>query len=402
MNPEIAPYLLIPFLTAFVGWSTNWVGIKMILYPRNWVGIGGFIGWQGIVPRMRERLTRLLVQNSVAMVCTPKDLIEAMDEDDAVETIAEIIEPQLEQWIDDIMEEHGASYWALAPTALRKVVYNQVREQFPTLTRGILKDLAESADALVDIEDLAAAQARDKPGILTDLLAHLADYEIRFIIMNGLYLGFPLGCLQALSWYLLPSVWVLPAFGVFVGAFTNWIALQIILRPAEPINILGYKLQGIFIKRQAIASHKFAHSFTEHFLDVRELFDHIWTDKNTDEANRIVRRRIREMMNKSLITSSFDKLMQFTGRSKAFDAQTVDLVRTQLVKTLERPRVVDSLREPIADLLAERLTGLAPRQFQKLLEPMFESEQWIVITVGGILGFAAGTAQLVYLFGQSL
>ena len=128
MNSELIPYLLIPFLTALVGWSTNWVGVKMMLYPAHWVGVGGFIGWQGIIPRMRERLTRLLIQNSVTMVCTPKDIIEAMDEQEAVDTIAEIIDPQIELWIDDIMEEHGSSYWALAPKSLRRVVYDRVRE----------------------------------------------------------------------------------------------------------------------------------------------------------------------------------------------------------------------------------------------------------------------------------
>lgn len=402
LNAELAPYLMIPFLTAFVGWSTNWVGIKMILYPKNWVGIGSFIGWQGIVPRMRQRLTRLLVRNSVTMVCTPQDLVEAMNEQDALDTIAEIIEPQLELWIDDIMEEHGANYWSIAPKSLRKIVYDKVREEFPSLTRSILHDMGQRADELVDIEELAVAQARDNPGIATDLLTNLAGFELRFIIMNGLYLGFPLGCIQAICWYVWPSVWVLPAFGVFVGAFTNWIALQIVLRPGEPVNILGYKLQGIFIKRQTIASRKFADAFTQDFLDVRRLFDHVWTDKNADEAHRMVRRRIREMMDKNLITSSFNKVMQVTGQSKDFDTQAIEVVRDRLVRTLQRPKVVNRLRKPIADLLAERLTTLTPKQFQNLLKPMFDSEQWIVVTVGGLLGGAAGTAQLVYLFGQSL
>lgn len=402
MNSELIPYLLIPFLTAFVGWSTNWVGIRMLLYPKHWIGIGGFIGWQGIVPRMRERLTRLLIKNSVAMVCTTRDLIEAMDEQEAVDTIADIIEPQLESWIDDIMEEHSSAYWALAPKALKRTVYDQVRSQFPALTRGILKDLAERADELVDIEEVAVTQARDRPGILSDLLTDMAGYELRFIILNGLILGFPLGCIQAISWYLVPNVWVLPLFGAFVGAFTNWIALQVVLRPAQPVNILGYKLQGIFIKRRHTVSRSFAEGFTRDFLDIRTLFNHAWTDKHADEIHRMVRRRIREMMNKNLLTSSFDKVMQLTGKSKAFDRHAIEVMKNNLVTTLERPQVSDSLRQPIASLISERLSGLTPRQFQDLLKPMFDSEQWIIITVGGLLGAAAGTAQLVYLFGQSL
>lgn len=398
MSSEIAAYLSIPILTAFIGWSTNWVGIKMLLYPKEWVGLGGFIGWQGIVPRMRERLTRLLIRNSVAMVCTPKDLIEAMGKYDGVLTISAVIEPHLELWVDDIMEEHGSAYWAFAPRALRRIVYEDVRNQFPALTRGIIQDLADRAEELVDIEGLAVEQARDNPGILSDLLMSMAGHEIRFIVLSGLWLGFPLGCLQAVSWYIFPNVWVLPAFGVFVGGFTNWIALQIVLRPAEPVSILGYKAQGIFIQRRHVVSRRFSEGFTHNFLDVRKLFDYIWTSKNSHEAHRIVRRRIRELMTKNLITSTFDKVMQLTGQSKAFDVQTIEMIKNKLVTTLERPQVANVLREPVSELLATRLSELTPGQFQNLLKPMFDSEQWIIVAVGCILGGIAGMAQLVYLF----
>ena len=401
VNTELFLYLLIPFLTAFVGWSTNWVGIRMLLYPKHWIGVGGFIGWQGIVPRIRVHLTRVLIRNSIAAVCTTKELIEAMNEKEALDAVTEVIDPQIESWIDDIMEEHGSTYWALAPRRFKKVVYDQVRSQFPVLSRGILEDLAERSGELVDIEELAVAQARDNPGILSDLFANIADYEIRFIILNGLILGFPLGCLQAILWYLVPNVLILPMCGAFVGAFTNWIALQIVLRPATPVNILGYKLQGICIKRRHIISRKLAEGFARDFLNIRDLFNNASTDKHADEVHRLVRRRIRNMMNKNIITKSLDKVMQITGKGVEIDQHAIELMKKNLVTTVERPEVANTIRQPITDLITERLTNLTPRQFQYLLKPMFDSEQWIIITVGGLLGAAAGTAQLVYLFGHS-
>lgn len=398
---QYIPYILIPFITAFVGWFTNLVGIKMILYPTQWVGIGNFIGWQGIVPRMRVRLTRELVRNSVSVICTEKEMVQALDEGDAIEYIGNLISPQIEEWVDDIMEEHGTAYWEFSPKVVRNMVYKKIREQLPNLSREILLDIAENAERYIDIEEIAAREAEERPEIVTNLVTNMAGYELKFIIMSGLVLGFPLGVLQAATWYLFPNVWVLPLFGVFVGACTNWIALQILARPADPVNILGYKLQGIFVKRQQVVSKQFANIFTSQFLDVRDMFDYVWHGDRSDEVHRLVRRSIRNLMDKHRVTSTFDKFIRISGQKSEFDSTTIKLIQERLLTTLDQPVVTSRLLEPINDLLSSRLSKLTPRQFQGLLMPIFESEQWLVVLVGGVLGGAVGTAQLVYLFGGS-
>ncbi|MBD2860147.1 hypothetical protein IB286_14185 [Spongiibacter sp. KMU-158] len=395
------PYLLIPLITAFIGWFTNLIGIKMILYPVRWVGIGNFIGWQGIVPRMRVRLTKQLVKNSISVICTEREMLAALDEADAIGYISHMVSPQIEEWVDDIMEEHTTLYWELSPKPIRAMVYRKVREQLPELSREILEDVAQNAERFINIEEIAAKEAEKNPEIVTNLVTRMAGYELKLIILSGLFLGFPLGIAQALIWYYLPSAWVLPLFGVLVGAGTNWIALQIIFKPGEPVNILGYKLQGIFIKRQQVVSAQFADSFTSQFLDVRGLFDYIWKGDNSDEVHRLVRRKIRKIMDKNRFSSTFDKLMRISGQKTEFDAMTISLVQDRLMRALDQPKVTRKLLEPINNLISRRLSALSPHQFQGLLMPIFESEQWIVILVGGFLGGAAGTAQLVYLFGGS-
>ncbi len=39
-----------PFMAAFVGWSTKIVALEMLYRPLEFKGIGPF-GWQGVVPR---------------------------------------------------------------------------------------------------------------------------------------------------------------------------------------------------------------------------------------------------------------------------------------------------------------------------------------------------------------
>ena len=51
--------LLIPLISAFIGWVTNWVAIKMLFHPRNPVTILG-MKVQGIFPKRQQQFAEKL------------------------------------------------------------------------------------------------------------------------------------------------------------------------------------------------------------------------------------------------------------------------------------------------------------------------------------------------------
>ena len=63
---QYLPYILIPLINAVVGWSTNWLALKMTFYPLDFVGIPPYAGWQGIIPSkakdMAEKSVDLLTE----------------------------------------------------------------------------------------------------------------------------------------------------------------------------------------------------------------------------------------------------------------------------------------------------------------------------------------------------
>jgi hypothetical protein len=48
--------------------------------------------------------------------------------------------------------------------------------------------------------------------------------------------------------------------------------------------------------------------------------------------------------------------------------------------------------------LSTRLAALTPKEFEGLLRPAFEQDEWILIAVGAGLGMLAGFAQLFFMF----
>lgn len=48
--------------------------------------------------------------------------------------------------------------------------------------------------------------------------------------------------------------------------------------------------------------------------------------------------------------------------------------------------------------LKERIRELTPKEFQNLLRPAFQEDEWILIVLGGVTGFIAGTIHLFVAF----
>ena len=399
--PDWLSYLLVPFVTGLIGWSTNWVGVRIMLYPAEFKGIWP-IGWQGIIPRLRVRLTRGLVQHSVAEVCTPADMLQAVDDADAIDEITRIISPDVQDWLDEILDRQYGAYWNLAPGMVRRRVFAMLERQVPEFSEALLVELRKRANEFIDIEEIAAAEAERRPDILTHLLLTMAQQEIDFIVRSGLYIGIPLGCIQALAWYLHPSTLVLPLFGLMVGAFTNWLALKILMHPSRPVHFLGFSFQGLFIQRQQQVAVDFTRVFTENFLTIRQVIQYVWHGDRRDEIQGIVRREFRKTADRKIITAGIYRLLKVRGDIDEMASLAIDGMEDRLLPHLEREDISTRLLEPVNHLLTERISALSPQRYQQLLLPLVKQDEWIVVTVGGVLGFLAGTAQLVFLFGGSL
>jgi uncharacterized membrane protein YheB (UPF0754 family) len=393
-------YLAMPFIIAIVGYGTNWVAIRMMLYPSSWVGIG-FVGWQGIIPRLRVRLTRELVRLAVESVCRPADMIEAMKSAESIKSLTGLIKPDLEFMVDDFMAETGNIGWEVAPRTLREVVYRQAESRLPELAARLLDDIGERADHLVDIKELAAQEVERKPQLISELIMAMFKREFFFIIMSGCYIGFPLGCIQAILIYFFPSEWLLILFGAMVGAGTNWIAIQILAKPAEPVKVLGIQFQGILLKRQAHVAEAFADKFTAGFLDARQAFEDIWHGSNKDEVRHLVKRTMRDYMEESILTQGLDTALTLVSRGRQYD-ELFEVAEVHIVPILEREGTSERLLAPMKDLFRERMANMPAQQFQRVFLEMFEQDKWLVLGVGAVLGGCVGFLQLVYLFGKTL
>jgi len=66
---------------------------------------------------------------------------------------------------------------------------------------------------------------------------------------------------------------------------------------------------------------------------------------------------------------------------------------------LEDERFNEERAAVVERMLRERMEELPAEQFQDLLRPCFKEDEWILIALGGVLGFLAGVGQIFFVFG---
>ncbi|CAK9011838.1 Hypothetical protein SCF082_LOCUS11264 [Durusdinium trenchii] len=243
-------YVTIPVVAAVVGYGTNWVGVKMIFYPIEFLGVNirrwpetplGFIGWQGIVPCKTGKMSRRLVD-----IITEKllSLKEAFSRLDAAE-LAQRLEPSVAYAI-----EHDAA-WG-------EVWISVTRPQLRSVLTQLVQEMQKDIENLLDLRKVVSSAFLKDKVLLGELFQKAGRKELEFLVNSGLSFGFFLGILQMLLWICFPNNWVLPVGGALVGYITNWVAIKLIFDPVEPTQVGPFVFQGLFEKRQVEVSQEFS------------------------------------------------------------------------------------------------------------------------------------------------
>ena len=67
-------------------------------------------------------------------------------------------------------------------------------------------------------------------------------------------------------------IWlILPLIGAAIGWFTNYLAVKMLFRPRNGINLGLFKIQGVFPKRQNVLANKIAALVSDELLSPEEL-----------------------------------------------------------------------------------------------------------------------------------
>ncbi|MBW1755907.1 MAG: DUF445 family protein, partial [Deltaproteobacteria bacterium] len=180
--------LLIPLISALVGWFTNVVAIKMMFRPIEFVGIPPYLGWQGVIPANALRLAK--VSNTLI---TQKllSLRQLFDQTFSADTFAgklgAVIDDVTEQVIDEVANKHAKPMWDNAGEFMQNKVREQVRSEVIEVSRTIAMDMADDIDTIMDIEKTVLEAMERHKALMGEMFYEVGHREFKFIERSGLF-----------------------------------------------------------------------------------------------------------------------------------------------------------------------------------------------------------------------
>lgn len=400
MEAEVLKIASIPIVAGVVGWFTNWLAVKFMFYPLEFVGIPPFLGWQGVIPAKSEKMAGILVDNGINKLGSVSEFFHQMEPELISAQVLKIIEPRIPEIVDDIAHKEHKVAWENLPSMVRKMVYKRVRQELRERIPEMIDEIGERIDTLADLKELARETINKDKTIPNRIFQETGEVEFRFLVNSGFWFGFLFGIVQMVVWIFYDPWWVLPLFGALVGYATNWIALKLIFEPVEARKVGPFTFHGLFLKRQKEISAKSGGLFATEVLTVEKIMNHLLYGARGDQTRAIVSRHMRPVVDEAI--GLIKPLIQAAVGPESFAnlrEATAEKVLEIYPDTMEDPKFIEGRSSLLAKLLGDRMAELPSVEFQELLRPAFQEDELKLILVGCALGFMAGFAQFVLVFG---
>ena len=414
-NPKGA--MFIPIVAAFVGYITNWLAVKMIFYPVAFWGPAlwralegnlygfdvlsplGAIGWQGIVPAKAPRMAftmvtmvteKLIDVSQTFLRLNPEDISNLLFTriPEIAHAIASTLTLNKYPWAMDIAKNAIPTL----PGPLLSELHESIVSKYLT---GFVVFLQANVDRFVDLKELVVTEMSVDRSILCELFQKCGRAELKFLTDSGLFFGFLLGLIQMVVWMFYDNPWTLTIGGTIVGYLTNWMALKLIFEPIDPVYFCGFKLQGLFLQRQHEVSGEFSDHLAENVLTSEKIWNNVFTGWKRPEFDDMLETYTNDFVTKEGLERGLDSLGESTT-----DVQIIQSVSEELSKELTKH--VEVLHEytdktlALKELMRERMELMTPKEFERVLHPIFEEDEMTLIISGAVLGAVAGFLQQIY------
>ncbi len=394
-NLQTLSLLSIPLISALVGWSTNYLAVKMMFYPISFVGVPPFFGWQGLIPAKRRQMAEIEVELVLGRLLSVEDLANRIEPEALTEAIRHRLQQVVRKIVNEVMQESAPQLWASLPVQGKNLVYRRIEDDIPYVVSKMVEDFQHNVNEILDIKELVVEQLVNSPELINEIFLRSGEREFPFIVRSGFYFGFLFGLPTMALWYYFQAWWLLPLGELLVGYFTNWIAIKIIFEPKRPVRIFGLSIQGMFLKRQHEVSQVYATIIETKLINSKNITHMILHGSGSAHLLELIELHVN------------DAIERYVAIAQPYFALGVGSENYYKMKSMAVTRLFEdsdkylfyafdyanqALR--VGDDLCARLRALSPEDFEGILRPAYQQDEWKLILTGAILGCAAGFAQL--------
>jgi uncharacterized membrane protein YheB (UPF0754 family) len=196
-------FILIPVISAFIGWFTNWIAIKMLFHPREPKKFLGMT-FHGIFPKRQKVFAEKLGKMISVEFLSFEDIQEKITNPQNLQKLMPMVESHVDNFLRNKLGEEMPflSLFIGDKTirSLKKIFMQELETLFPQIMRSYAGHLQQELDLEQIVTEKVSAFSTDK---LEDILYQIMSKEFRFVEILGGVIGFIIGIVQVLITYFL-------------------------------------------------------------------------------------------------------------------------------------------------------------------------------------------------------
>ncbi len=398
-NVETLSLLSIPLISAIVGWGTNYLAVKMMFYPIEFVGIRPIFGWQGLIPAKRRQMAEIEVELVLGKLLSVEELAQRIEPEALSQAIERRLNQVVRRVVNDVMQESAPQLWASLPVQGKNLVYKRIENDLPHVVRKLVEDFQHNVSEILDIKELVVEQLVNNPELINEIFLTAGAREFPFIVRSGLYFGFLFGLPTMFLWHQFQAWWILPLGGLLVGYLTNWIAIKIIFEPKNPVKIGPFTLQGMFLKRQREVSIVYADIIERKLITPQNITHIILHGSGSAQLLELIELHVNDAIERYIaVAQPYFALGVGSENFYKMKALAVRLIFDNSEKYLLYAYDYANGAMRVGADLSQRMQELSSTEFEGVLRPAYQQDEWKLIVVGAVLGMLAGFAQLYLVF----
>jgi uncharacterized membrane protein YheB (UPF0754 family) len=195
-------WLLIPLISAFIGWFTNWIAIKMLFHPRQPKKMLG-ITIQGIFPKRQQLFAEKLGKLVSNELLSYADIATKITHPDNLKSIMPLVDTHIEDFLrKQLPEQMPIISMFIGDSTIRElksVFMIKLEELFPVIMHSYMHTLQDQLNLEAIVTEKVAGFSSDK---MEQILMSIMQKEFRFVEIIGGILGFVIGLLQVFITFL--------------------------------------------------------------------------------------------------------------------------------------------------------------------------------------------------------
>ncbi len=194
--------IIMPVISAAIGWFTNFIAVKMLLKPIHPKKILG-VTFQGILPRRHKDLADKISVAIAKDFLTEENIIGFIKKVDTKEALQSFINKKWDEKIGDLISSMPMIQMFLTPDKIDGI-RDKIVNAFGGSSDEFVKLLVEGLEGKIDLtdtirENILAFDLQRLESIIEDI----AHKEFRYIERLGGLIGFFIGLVQAVLVYYL-------------------------------------------------------------------------------------------------------------------------------------------------------------------------------------------------------